>query len=53
MQALYTVIVFVFVVGVLATVGFALYAASPFASHRDRFRDPQTGKRQSEFPHLD
>ena len=49
---LITVIVFLFVVVVLGTVGFALYAMSPFARHTDHFRDPSTGKRL-ETPRLD
>jgi hypothetical protein len=49
---LITVIVFLFVVAVLATVGYALFAMSPFARHEDRFRDPRTGKR-TEAPRLD
>jgi hypothetical protein len=53
MQALYTIVVFVFVLAVLASVAFALFAMSPFARHRDRFRDPRTGKRVGESPHLD
>jgi hypothetical protein len=53
MQALYTIVVFVFVLAVLATVGFALFAMSPFARHKEQFRDPRTGRRLSESPHLD
>jgi hypothetical protein len=52
MQALYTVIVFVFVIGVLAAVGFALFEVTPFARHEDRYRDDRTGKR-IESPRLD
>jgi hypothetical protein len=53
MQALSTVIVFIFVIGVLGTVAFALFEITPFARHRDRFRDPRTGKRLGESPRLD
>jgi hypothetical protein len=53
MQALWIVVVFVFVIGVLATVGFALFELTPFARHSDRFRDPQTGKRLAPSPRLD
>jgi hypothetical protein len=53
MQALYTVIVFVFVVLVLGTVAFALFELTPFARHKDHYRDPQTGKRLTESPHVD
>jgi hypothetical protein len=53
MQALYTIVVFAFVVVVLAIVGWALFEVTPFARHKDRFRDPRTGKRLSESPRLD
>jgi len=52
MQALYTVIVFAFVIAVLATAGFALFEITPFAHHKDRYRDAFTGKR-IESPRLD
>jgi hypothetical protein len=52
MQALYTIVVFVFVIGVLAAVAFALFEVTPLAHHKERFRDPRTGKRV-ESPHLD
>jgi hypothetical protein len=51
MTALYTIIVFVFVVAVLATAAYALFELTPFASHKDRFRDA-AGKR-IESPRLD
>jgi hypothetical protein len=47
------VIVFAFVFAVLALVGFALFEMSPFASHNDHYRDPETGKRLFGSPHLD
>ena len=46
-------IVLVFVVGVLAVVAFALFKLTPFAGHRDRFRDPVTHKRLGSSPHLE
>jgi hypothetical protein len=52
MNAAYTVIVVVFVLSVLVTAAYTLYAMSPFARHADRFRDPQTGKRLGESPRL-
>jgi hypothetical protein len=52
MQALITVIVFVFVIGVLAAAAFALFEVTPFARHKDRYRDAGTGKR-IESPRLD
>jgi hypothetical protein len=53
MQALYTIVVFVFVIGVLATVGYVLFEVTPLASHKERFRDPRNGKRLNESPRLD
>jgi hypothetical protein len=52
MEAVITVIVFLFVVAMLATAGYALFALSPLAKHKDRFRDAGTGKR-IESPRLD
>ena len=51
MEALITLIVFVFVVGVLAVAAYALFEVTPFAKHKDRFRDSR-GKR-IESPRLD
>lgn len=53
MEALFTVIVMAFVVLVLALVAFALYELTPFARSTNEFRDPRTGKRIGESPHLD
>jgi len=52
MEALITVVVFVFVVAVLATAAYALFELTPFARHADRFRDARTGKR-IDSPRLD
>ena len=51
MQSLATITVFLFVVGVLATVAYALFEVTPLARHRDRFRD--TRGRRVESPRLD
>jgi hypothetical protein len=53
MNTLFTVIVFAFVLAVLAVVGYALFELSPFARHGVQFRDPRTGKRLWDSPHLD
>jgi hypothetical protein len=53
MNSLYTVIVVVFVLSVLAVAAYTLFQMSPFARHADSFRDPQTGKRLGESPRLD
>ena len=47
------VITVVFVVVVLAIVGLALFEMSPFARHKDHYRDPETGRRRFESPRLD
>jgi hypothetical protein len=44
---------FVFVVGTLGFVGWALFEMSPFARHKDDFRDPRTGKFRGSSPRLD
>jgi hypothetical protein len=44
---------FVFVVGTLTVVGWALFEMSPFARHKDEFRDPRTGKFRGSSPRLD
>ena len=48
-----TTLVIVFVIGALATLGYALFAMSPWAHHSDQYRDPETGKRLGEAPRLD
>jgi hypothetical protein len=53
MNTVYLVVVLVFVAGVLATVGYALFEMSPFARHADHYRDPVTLKRIGESPRLD
>ena len=53
MEALFTAIVLAFVVLVLALVVFALFELTPFARHTNEFRDPRTGKRIGESPHLE
>jgi Na+-transporting methylmalonyl-CoA/oxaloacetate decarboxylase gamma subunit len=53
MNTLFTVVVLAFVLAVLTLVAYALYEVSPFARHAERFRDPRTGKRRWESPHLD
>jgi hypothetical protein len=46
-------VVFLFVVGTLAVVAWALFEMSPFAHHKDRFRDLRTGNRIGPSPRLD
>ena len=51
MEALITLIVFLFVIAVLATAAYALFEVTPLAKHKDRCRD-RSGKR-IESPRLD
>jgi uncharacterized membrane protein YbaN (DUF454 family) len=53
MGTLFVIIVLAFVVLVLAVVAFALFELTPFARDSDAFRDPLTGRRRWESPHLD
>jgi hypothetical protein len=53
MNTFFTVVVFVFVFAVLAVVAFALFEVSPFAHHKESFRDARTGKRLWQAPRLD
>jgi hypothetical protein len=53
MNTLFTVVVFAFVLAVLAVAAYALYEVSPLAHHSERFRDSRTGKRKWDSPHLD
>lgn len=53
MNALMTLIVFAFVVAVAAVIVWALFEMSPFAHHVDQFRDPVTGRKRGESPHLE
>jgi hypothetical protein len=53
MNLFFVVVVIVFVVLVLAVVGYRLFALTPFAHHTDHYRDPGTGKRRFESPHLE
>jgi hypothetical protein len=48
-----TFLAFAFVLGTLAVVAWALFEMSPFARHKDQFRDPRTGERRGTSPHLD
>jgi hypothetical protein len=52
MNTLFTVVVFVFVFSVLAFVAYALFEVSPFAHHRESFRDIRTAKRKWQSPRL-
>jgi hypothetical protein len=53
MNIVFLIIVFAFVTSVFALAGYALMKISPFATHSDHYRDPETGKRLFGSPHLD
>jgi Na+-transporting methylmalonyl-CoA/oxaloacetate decarboxylase gamma subunit len=53
MNTVFTVVVLAFVLAVLAVVAYAVFEMGPFARHADTFRDPRTGKRRGESPHLE
>jgi hypothetical protein len=53
MEVVFSILVVVFVVSVLGVAGYALFKMSPMATHAERFRDPRTGKRLTDSPHLD
>ena len=53
MSTVFTIIVFAVVVAGLAVGVWALFELSPFAGHREQFRDPLTGRRRGESPRLD
>ncbi|HZR92071.1 MAG TPA: hypothetical protein VFA44_06635 [Gaiellaceae bacterium] len=53
MTALWITLAMVFVVGVLVWLGYGLFEVSPLARHGDQFRDPRTGRRRWESPHLE
>jgi hypothetical protein len=48
-----TFLAFAFVLGTLAVVAWALFEISPYARHKDQFRDPRTGERRGTSPRLD
>jgi hypothetical protein len=42
-----------FVIGTLAVVAWAIFEMSPFARHKDQYRDPRTGEKRGTSPRLD
>ena len=53
MNIVFIVIALVFVVVVLALVVFAVFELSPFARHKDSYRDPVTAERRFAAPSLE
>jgi hypothetical protein len=52
MSTFFLVIAGVFVIAVLALVGYSVYELTPLARHKDHYRD-EDGKRRFESPRLD
>jgi hypothetical protein len=52
MSALGTIVVIAFVLVVLGVVGYWLFELA-FGRHSEQFRDPQSGSRRGESPHLE
>ncbi len=48
-----TFLALAFVIGTLAVVAWVLFELSPFARHKDEFRDARTGQFKGESPHLE
>ena len=53
MNIVILIIVFAFVISVVALVGFTIFEVSPFGRHTDHYRDSETGKRRFDSPELD
>ena len=53
MTIFFVIIVMAFVVAVLGLVAFALFELTPLARSENPYRDPWTGSRRWESPHLD
>ena len=53
MEIVFSIVAIVFVISVLGLVGYALVQVTPLGHHVDHYRDPNTGKRRWESPHLD
>ena len=52
MSTFFLVVACVFVIAVLALVGYSLYELTPLARHKDHYRD-ESGRRRFESPRLD
>jgi hypothetical protein len=53
MGTVFTIVVLVLVAAVIGAIALALFAMSPFARHKDHYRDPDTGERRWESPNLE
>lgn len=53
MTAIWIILAMAFVFAVLGFVAYGIFEVTPLARHADRFRDPRTGRRTGESPHLE
>ncbi len=53
MNMIFLVIAMVFVFTVLGLVAYSIFAVTPYARHKDHYRDPDTGERRFSSPRLD
>jgi nitrogen fixation-related uncharacterized protein len=53
METFWTIFVMLFVAGIGALGVYALFELTRWAHHSDQFRDPVTGRRRGESPHLE
>jgi hypothetical protein len=53
MGTIFTIVVLVLVAAVIGAIALALFEMSPFARHKDHYRDPDTGERRWESPNLE
>jgi hypothetical protein len=53
MSTLFSVLAVMFVIAVVVFLAYPLFESSPFAHHKDQYRDSRTGKRLGGAPHLD
>ncbi len=53
MTAIWIILAMAFVLVVLGWLAYGFFEVSPFAHHSEQFRDPRTGRRIGESPHLE
>ena len=53
MESFWTIVVLALVLAVLVVIALAFFEMSPFANHRDHYRDPRTGQRTAHAPNLE
>jgi hypothetical protein len=50
---IFLIVTLVFVASVLALVAYSIFELTPYARHKDHYRDAETGKRRFDSPRLD